>query len=112
MANRYDEAERIYEEVLKLAPGMAEVHANLGLIYFYQRKIEQAIPALRQALRLKPTLARSGTLLAMSLSEIGQYSDALPGLERGFHSSDPATKRMCGLQLQRAYTGLREIDRR
>ena len=111
VANRYDEAERIYEEVLKLAPGMAEVHANLGLIYFYQRKFEQAIPALRQALRLKPTLARSGTLLAMSLSEIGQYSDALPGLERGFHSSDPATKRMCGLQLQRAYTGLQR-DRR
>jgi tetratricopeptide (TPR) repeat protein len=106
VANRYDEAERIYQEVLKLAPGTAEVHANLGLIYFHQRKFEQAIPALRQALKLKPTLTRSETLLAMSLSEIGQYSDALPGLQRGFRSPDPATKRMCGLQLQRAYTGL------
>lgn len=106
VGNRYDEAEKIYEKLLQLAPGMAEVHANLGLIYFHQRKFEQAIPALRQALKLKPTLTRSGTLLAMSLSEIGQYSDALPGLEKGFHSADLATKRMCGLQLQRAYTGL------
>ena len=27
VANRYDEARKIYEELLKLAPGMAEVHA-------------------------------------------------------------------------------------
>ncbi len=83
------------------------MHANLGLIYFQERKFEQAVPALRQALKLKPSLPKSGTLLAMSLSELGKYSEALPGLNKGFQqSSDPAIKRMCGLQLLRAYTGL------
>jgi predicted Zn-dependent protease len=43
----------------------------------------------------------------MSLSEVGEYPEALPGLEKGFHQApDSDTKRMCGLQLMRAYTGL------
>ncbi len=105
---RYAEAEKAYEKLVQLDPGIAEVHANLGLIYFQERKFEQAVPALRRALKLKPNLSKADTLLAMSLSELGRYSEALPGLEKGFRrSTDPATKRMCGLQLERAYTGLR-----
>lgn len=103
----YEEAEKDFEKLRELQPAMAEVHANLGLIYFQERKFEQAVPALRQALKLKPGLPKTGTLLAMSLAELGRYSEALPGLERGFRqSADPAAKRMCGLQLERAYTGL------
>jgi tetratricopeptide (TPR) repeat protein len=103
---RYEKAEKAYEQLRELEPGVAEVHANLGLIYFQERKFEQAVPTLRQALKLRPTLSNAGTLLAMSLSELGQYGEALPGLEKGFHqSTDPAIKRMCGLQLLRAYTG-------
>jgi len=44
----------------------------------------------------------------MSLSELGRYAEALPGLEKGFRqSTDPPLRRMCGLQLLRAYSGLR-----
>ena len=104
----YAEAEAAFEKLRELEPGVAEVHANLGVIYFQERKFEQAVPALRQALKLKPTLPKTERLLAMSLSELGHYKEALPGLEKGFRrSTDPAIKRMCGLQLQRAYTGLR-----
>ena len=106
---RYLEAEAAFEKLRALEPGVAEIHANLGLIYFEERKFEQAIPALRQALKLKPNLAKTDSLLAMSLSELGHYSEALPGLEKGFHrSSDPEVKRMCGLHLERAYTGLEQ----
>jgi len=105
---RYDEAEKAYEKLRELDPGAAEVHANLGLIYFQEKKFTQAVAALHQALKLKPNLSKADTLLAMSLSELGRYSEALPGLEKGFRrSTDPAIKRMCGLQLERAYTGLR-----
>jgi tetratricopeptide (TPR) repeat protein len=105
--NRYGDAERAYEKLRQLAPGTAEVHARLGLIYFQERKFEQAVASLRQALHLKPNLPKLDTLLAMSLSELGRYSEALPGLEKGFHqSTDPAVRRMCGLQLARAYTDL------
>jgi tetratricopeptide (TPR) repeat protein len=105
--NRYGDAERAYEKLRQLAPGTAEVHARLGLIYFQERKFEQAVASLRQALHLKPNLPKLDTLLAMSLSELGRYTEALPGLQKGFHqSTDPAVRRMCGLQLARAYTDL------
>ncbi|PYT20710.1 MAG: hypothetical protein DMG57_41240 [Acidobacteria bacterium] len=105
---RYAEAEAAYEQLRQLSPGVAEVHGRLGLVLFQQKKFEQAVPELRQALKLKPGLPNTDVLLAMSLSELGRYNDALPGLEKGFRrSTDPALKRMAGLQLERAYTGLR-----
>src|ERR1700755_461774 len=70
---RYDQAEAAYEKLRELEPGLAEVHANLGLVYFQEKKFDQAVPALRQALKLKPTLPKAGTLLAVSLSEVGNY---------------------------------------
>ena len=106
-AGRYDEAETNFKKLAQLDPQIAEIHATLGLVYFQEKKFDQAVPELRTALKLKPTLARASTLLAMSLSETGEYKEALPGLEKGFqHPPDPATKRMCGLQLMRSYTGL------
>jgi tetratricopeptide (TPR) repeat protein len=105
----YAGAERAYEKLRELEPEIAEVHANLGLIYFEERKFDQAVPALRQALKLKPSLVKSSSLLAMSLSELGYYNEALPGLEKGFRqSSEPEIKRMCGLELERSYTALKK----
>ena len=103
-AGRLDDAGKAYEKLRELEPGVAEVHANLGMIYFQEGRFEQAVPALRQALKLKPSLTRTESLLAISLSELGRYNDAAPGLEKCFHrAADPEIKRMCGLQLQRAY---------
>jgi tetratricopeptide (TPR) repeat protein len=108
----YAEAERAFEKLRDLEPDLAEVHANLGAIYFQERKFQQAVPALRQALKLKPGLTMAQTLLAISLSEMGRYEEAVAGLEKGFaSSSDPEARRMCGLQLQRAYSGLRRDDK-
>ena len=106
-AGRYAEAERAYETLRQLSPGTAEVHARLGLIYFQQGKFAAAIPPLREAIRLKRGLPKVDSLLAMSLSELGQYEEALPALTTAFsQSSDPVLRRMAGLHLQRAYTGL------
>jgi tetratricopeptide (TPR) repeat protein len=106
-AGHYDEAESDFKKLLQIDPNIAEMHATLGVVYFQEKKFEQAVAELRRALQLKPGLARASTLLAMSLSEVGEYREALPGLEKGFQqATDPATKRMCGLQLMRTYTGL------
>jgi tetratricopeptide (TPR) repeat protein len=108
----YPAAEQAFEKLRELEPGVAEVHANLGLIYFQQRKYDAAVPALRKALKLKPSLQKTDMLLAISLSELGRYDEALPGLEKNFRrSTDPEAKRMCGLQLERAYTGLQRDNK-
>lgn len=107
-AGRYTEAEAAYDKLRKLSPAIAEIHAKLGVIYFQQGKFAEAAVALRQALKLKPALPNAGVLLAASQSELGQFKEAIPGLEKGFRTvPDPALKRLCGLQLQRAYTAVR-----
>ncbi len=104
----YAEAQAAFEKLRQLEPGLAEVHANLGAIYFQERQYDAAVSALRQALKLKPNLPKTSALLAMSLAELGRYSEALPDLERCFRrATDPPIKHMCGLQLLRAYSGLR-----
>jgi tetratricopeptide (TPR) repeat protein len=109
---RYDDAVSAFEKLRQLSPGAAEIHARLGLIYYQKRDFSKAVPTLRQAIKLKPTLPNLDVLLAMSLSELGQYTEALPGLQKGFkQSADPALKRASGLQLQRAYTGLQQDDK-
>ena len=106
-AGHYEEAESDFKKLLQIAPDIAEIHATLGLVYFQEKKFDLAVPELKQALKLKPSLSKASTLLAMSLSEVGEYKEALPGLQKCFpQASDPATKRMCGLQLMRTYTGL------
>jgi tetratricopeptide (TPR) repeat protein len=48
----------------------------------------------------------------MCLSELGQYKEALPGLQKGFgQSADTALRRVSGLQLERTYTGLGQDDK-
>src|SRR5436189_700455 len=64
----YAEAEAAFEKLRELEPSMAEVHANLGAIYFQERKFGPATFALRQALKLKPALPKTAALLAMSLA--------------------------------------------
>jgi len=107
----YAEAQQVLENLAQVHPDIAEIHANLGLVYFQEKKFEQAVSELRRALKLKPSLTKSEYVLAMSLSEMSRYGDALPGLEKGFHSTDRAMKRMCGLQLERAYTALKHDDK-
>ncbi|MDQ3211837.1 MAG: tetratricopeptide repeat protein [Acidobacteriota bacterium] len=103
---RYGEAEQAYERLRQLQPGVAEVDARLGLIYFQQGRFTDAIAPLRRALTLKPALPNIGSLLAMSLSEIGRHEEALAGLQQAFRQQSSALRRMAGLHLQRAYTSL------
>jgi tetratricopeptide (TPR) repeat protein len=105
--HRYSDAEQAYRKLEQLSPETAEVYGTLGFIYFQEGRFDQAVPALRRALKLKPGLPNADVLLAMSLSELGQYEEALPGLEKGFRrANDKPLKRMAGLQLLRACTGL------
>jgi tetratricopeptide (TPR) repeat protein len=109
---RYAEAEAAFEKLRDLEPTVAEVHANLGAIYFQERRYDHAIPALRQAIKLKPSLSKAATLLAIAMSETGDYKGAISGLEKGFgRDPDPQVKRMCGLQLLRAYSGLQQDEK-
>jgi tetratricopeptide (TPR) repeat protein len=109
---RWADAARAYEKLRELSPETAEVHAQLGMIYFQQHDFARAVPTLRRALKLKAGLPNVDMLLALCLSELGQHKEALPGLQKGFgQSGDTALRRLAGLQLQRCYTGLGQDDK-
>lgn len=111
-AGRYSEAETRYNKLVLLEPSVAEVHATLGVIYFQQGKFEPSANELHRALKLRPNIPKADGLLAMCLSELGRFSEALPGLEKSFRqSTDLPIKRMSGLQLERAYSAL-NLDRK
>lgn len=104
---QFVEARSNFEQLAKLQPGIAEVHATLALIHFRLREYENAVSEVRSAQRLNPSLPRLTSLMGLSLAEMGQFSDAVPRLEKGFkYTAEPEVRRMCGLQLLRAYTGL------
>jgi len=104
---RYDAAARAFEQLRDLSPDVGEVHASLGFVYFQQGRFKESVSSLERALALKRDLPNLALLLAMARSELGRHNEALTELEKGFKATtDPALRRMAGLELQRAYTGL------
>jgi len=112
MHGDYAAAEDDFQRLEKMDPGIAEVHATLAAICFKRREYDKAVREIHAALRLKPGLPRLDSLLGLSLGEEDKYSEALPYLEKGFRqSADTEVRRMCGLELLRAYTNLdRDAD--
>jgi tetratricopeptide (TPR) repeat protein len=110
-AGQYDVARGDFEKLVKLEPEVAEVHANLAVVYFKLYQYQLAVREIRTAQRLKPGLKKLDSLLGFSLAELGRFPDALPLLEKGFkQTADQEVRRMCGLELLRSYTGLGRDD--
>jgi predicted Zn-dependent protease len=106
-AGQYAEALSNFEQLARLQPNIAEIHATLAAIYFKERQYDRAVSEVKLAQKLKPSLPKLDNLLALSLAELGRFEEALPHLESGFkQTSDSEVRRMCGLQLLRAYTNL------
>jgi tetratricopeptide (TPR) repeat protein len=106
-AGQYEDALTDFKRLLAINPGVAEVHATLGVLYYKSGDFSHAIEQIRAARKLKPGLPGLDTLLALSLAESGQYKESLPGLEKAFHASpDPALKRQAGLELAHVYATL------
>lgn len=103
----YATAQQDFEKLEKLAPGVAELHAMLAAIDFKEHEFGKTIQEVRIAQRLKPGLPRLGSLLGVALSEEGRFEEAIPYLAKGIDDSkDLAVRKMCGLELMRAYSNL------
>lgn len=107
---RYADAAAGYAELAKSLPDAAEAHAKLGLSLFFDRRCAESAPAFERALALRPDLKAARVLLAICLSELGRFDEALAGLEAGYADPPdyPGVKRLAGLELIRSYLGLRE----
>src|SRR5258708_32359648 len=97
---QFSEARGYFQQLAKLQPGLAEVHATLAVIHFKLHEYENAVSEVRSAQKLNPSLPRLTSWLGLSLAELGQFSDAVPRLEKGFKDTgEPEGAGLGGRQL-------------
>ena len=65
---RLDDAVGEYKEVLRLQPGLPEVYANLGLVYYAQARFGDSARALARAGKLRPGMR--GVSLWLGIDEV------------------------------------------
>ena len=63
--NKADLAVPEFKAIIALDPNNVDAHGNLGAVLFFQGKYADAIPQLREALRLRPTLWKTQALLGI-----------------------------------------------
>ena len=97
------------EKLARLTPGVAEVHANLGMVYYTGRRYPQAAAAFQRAVQLNPGIANGRLMLALCDAEIGRWKRAQPELEAAFRNP-PSLEigRTVGLKLMQTDSSLDE----
>jgi tetratricopeptide (TPR) repeat protein len=77
----WDEAARLAQEAVRIAPGEASAHNNLGVAWQRLGRFEDAVGEHREALRLNPTLATAHYNLGLSLAEVGKLEESVASYE-------------------------------
>jgi tetratricopeptide (TPR) repeat protein len=97
-------AAEFYKKAIAIHPEIAELRANLGLMYYQTGKDDQAIDAFRQALRLKPNLFVPNLFLGLDYVKLKRFNDAIPHLKQAvlLNSADMQAP----LALGQAYAGV------
>ena len=88
---RLEEAERLYEEILRLDPGHVDTLNNLGVIFIRKRDYLSAQRHLEKAVRLKPRYAEPYYNLACLKAITGDTKQALAYLQKAV-SLDPTVR--------------------
>jgi Flp pilus assembly protein TadD len=68
---RLDEAEREYQQALRLKPDLRQALANLGELYVKQGRYKDALPPLRRVFQSSPELPRLRANLSRALRQRG-----------------------------------------
>jgi len=81
-AGRSDEAERVLRALAQEHPGLAGVHANLGLLHRQAGRHADAVASLELAVNADPTQARLHNELGIAYRMHGQFAKAQAAYER------------------------------
>lgn len=85
----FGQAETEFRAALKLDPGRADAHSNLGFIYLRRREFEEAIRENREAVRLAPKRPDLLRNLGFTLHWAGKTAEALEVFKQAV-AVDPA----------------------
>jgi tetratricopeptide (TPR) repeat protein len=86
-----DEALRLLDDAIRLAPAAASAHYNRGIVLHDLGRLEQAVDSYGKAAALDPTIADAYLNRGLALAALGRNDDALVAFDRlvALNPSDP-----------------------
>src|SRR3954465_9800998 len=90
----YAEADRTFSRLALSLPDVAEVHSNLGLARYYEKKPDLARQSFVKSLALNTKLFVPNFYLGKIGCEAGSYKEAIPFLRRAvqLQPGEPASR--------------------
>jgi len=115
-AGRYEEAAKLYQELVRALPDDAGMIFNLGLARYSAGRHREAAADFAAAVKLDPKLARAWLLLGMSRSKLQNPAGAVGPLERAvaLEPANPIARLELGdalLKLGRYVEAARHLER-
>jgi len=83
-ANKPELAIPEFKAILAIDPKNVDAHGNLGAIVYFQGAYAEAVPQLRAAVKLRPTLWKTQALLGIAEKRTGDIVAARADLEKAF----------------------------
>lgn len=100
------------EKLVKMAPGVAESHANLGMAYYWANRSSEAAGEFERALKLNPGLTNARCFLGLALAKGGRCKEAVGELSQDYAlAPDAALRREIGVEGVDCSMALNDGDR-
>ncbi len=110
--NRSDLAIPEFNAIIALDPNNVDAHGNLGAVLFFQGDYTSAIPQLRTALKLRPTLWKIQALLGIAEKRTADIGAARHDLEEAFPKvQDRKIQMQTGMELIEIYSATGDLEK-
>ena len=108
--NKPDLAASEFRDILAIDPNNVDARGNLGAILFFEDAYADAIPQLRAALKLRPTLWKTRSLLGISEKRTGDADAARLDLEKAFPNvTETKVRIQAGMELIEIYSAAGDL---
>lgn len=110
--NKPDLAIPEFRAIIALDPKNVDAHGNLGAVLFFQGDYTNAIPQLRTALKLRPTLGKIQALLGIAEKRTADIGAARHDLEEAFPKvQDQKIQIQTGMELIEIYSASGDLEK-
>ncbi len=106
--NNFAEAEKAYQEALKINPNHTATLSNLGVAYYQQGRLEEAMSTFEKALKISPTDAETYYLLGAAQLQLGNMDEAEKSLLKALEINASLPEARFGLAMLRKLQGRNE----
>lgn len=109
---KVEAAAREFQRIISIDPNNVDARANLGVLAYFQHDCGLAIPNLRKALSLRPSLFKAQALLGLCEQQDGDLDNSARDLEQSLpHLREWKLTKLVGTRLVEIYYQKDELNR-